>query len=77
METSGFSDTQLDVRDAIAKVCSNFPDVSWDSCIREAFVEYFYCRNIGHSMMSQENIPMNCTQLWQKMVGLGLPFQKN
>ena len=28
METSGFSDTQLQVREAIAKICSNFPDVS-------------------------------------------------
>jgi acyl-CoA dehydrogenase len=27
METSGFSDTQLQVREAIAKICSNFPDV--------------------------------------------------
>jgi len=29
METSGFSDTQLTVRDAIAKICSNFPDDYW------------------------------------------------
>lgn len=28
METSGFSETQLEVRDAISKICSNFPDVS-------------------------------------------------
>lgn len=28
MEISGFSDTQLQVRDAISKICSNFPDVS-------------------------------------------------
>lgn len=27
METSGFSETQLQVREAIAKICSNFPDV--------------------------------------------------
>lgn len=33
METSGFSETQLDVREAIAKICSNFPDVRWDSSI--------------------------------------------
>ena len=31
METSGFSDTQLQVREAIAKICSNFPDVCLDS----------------------------------------------
>lgn len=30
METSGFSETQLQVREAIAKICSNFPDVSRD-----------------------------------------------
>ncbi|EPE31386.1 Acyl-CoA dehydrogenase NM [Glarea lozoyensis ATCC 20868] len=29
METSGFSDTQLQVREAIAKICSNFPDDYW------------------------------------------------
>ncbi|TVY41708.1 Acyl-CoA dehydrogenase [Lachnellula occidentalis] len=29
METSGFSDTQLQVRDAIGKICSNFPDDYW------------------------------------------------
>jgi acyl-CoA dehydrogenase len=29
METSGFSDTQLQVREAIAKICSNFPDEYW------------------------------------------------
>ena len=29
METSGFSDTQLTVRDAIAKISSNFPDDYW------------------------------------------------
>jgi len=28
METSGFSDTQLEVREAIFKICSNFSDVS-------------------------------------------------
>lgn len=27
METSGFSDTQLEVREAIAKICSKYPDV--------------------------------------------------
>jgi acyl-CoA dehydrogenase len=27
METSGFSDTQLEVREAIAKICSRYPDV--------------------------------------------------
>ncbi|KAF2169442.1 hypothetical protein M409DRAFT_20661 [Zasmidium cellare ATCC 36951] len=29
METSGFSEEQLTVRDAIAKICSNFPDDYW------------------------------------------------
>ncbi|MCJ1244860.1 hypothetical protein MMC30_002061 [Trapelia coarctata] len=29
MELSGFSDEQLDVREAIAKICSNFPDDYW------------------------------------------------
>jgi len=29
MELSGFSEGQLDVREAIAKVCSNFPDDYW------------------------------------------------
>ncbi|RDL33817.1 uncharacterized protein BP5553_08185 [Venustampulla echinocandica] len=29
METSGFSDTQLQVREAIGKICSNFPDEYW------------------------------------------------
>lgn len=29
MELSGFSEEQLDVREAIAKICSNFPDEYW------------------------------------------------
>ncbi|KAF7901122.1 hypothetical protein EAF00_003343 [Botryotinia globosa] len=29
METSGFSDTQLEVREAIAKICSKYPDEYW------------------------------------------------
>ncbi|TVY68910.1 Acyl-CoA dehydrogenase fadE12 [Lachnellula suecica] len=29
METTGFSETQLQVREAIAKICSNFPDEYW------------------------------------------------
>ena len=29
METSGFSQVQLEVRDSIAKICSNFPDEYW------------------------------------------------
>ena len=29
MELSGFSDQQLEVRDAISKICSNFPDDYW------------------------------------------------
>lgn len=27
METSGFTETQLDVREAIQKICVNYPDV--------------------------------------------------
>lgn len=27
METSGFSDMQLEVREAITKICSKYPDV--------------------------------------------------
>lgn len=43
METSGFSDTQLQVREAIAKICSNFPDVSSDdSDLDRSFVECFF-----------------------------------
>ena len=30
METSGFSDTQLQVREAISKICSKYPNVSSD-----------------------------------------------
>ena len=29
MELSGFSETQLDVRESIEKICSNFPDEYW------------------------------------------------
>ena len=29
METSGFSQVQLEVRDSVAKICSNFPDDYW------------------------------------------------
>lgn len=32
MEMSGFSETQLDVREAISKICSNFTDVTASSC---------------------------------------------
>ena len=32
METSGFTEEQMTVRDAILKICSNFPDEYWMEC---------------------------------------------
>src|ERR1700710_2291708 len=75
METSGFSDTQLQVREAIAKICSNFPDVSSNDCdFNDGFVEKFSFRNIGQPMMNQGNILMNYMLPLRKMGGLALHF---
>jgi len=67
METSGFSDTQMQVREAIAKICSNFPDVS--AWIQWTRIHVEYSRNTGQNMMSLENIHMNYILHWQKMDG--------
>jgi acyl-CoA dehydrogenase len=40
METSGFSDTQLQVREAIGKICSNFPDVSSEAYHSEPGIDF-------------------------------------
>ncbi|KAJ3489744.1 hypothetical protein NLJ89_g11498 [Agrocybe chaxingu] len=32
VETTGFTDTQLTVRDAISQVCSSFPNTYWQEC---------------------------------------------
>jgi hypothetical protein len=76
METSGFSDTQLQVREAIAKICSDFPDVSIPSSNPGVNILIFDCRITGQLVMSRGNIPMNCTPLYPRMVGLALPYQK-
>lgn len=78
METSGFSDTQLQVREAIAKICSNFPDVSlgyWPFMCEQGLKLVF--RNIGLHMMNRESILMNYIEHYQKMVGLVLLFRKS
>jgi hypothetical protein len=82
METSGFSDTQLQVREAIAKICSNFPDVSsgyWLFTYEQGLklVFFFFFRNIGLHMMSRESILMNYIEHYPKMVGLVLLFPKS
>jgi hypothetical protein len=76
METSGFSDTQLQVREAIGKICTNFPDVSryqileWNELLKTTQ------RNTGRHMMSLESTLMNYMLLCLKMVGLGLLYPK-
>lgn len=57
MEMSGFTAEQLDVREAVSKICSNYPDV----CLTgsgEYHHQLTMTRNTGRSMMSPENIPM-------------------
>ena len=49
METSCFSETQLTVRDAIAKICSNFPDVL-DLTVIYGYNAEITFRNIGQNM---------------------------
>ena len=70
METSGFSDTQLQVREAVAKICSNFPDVCALAVDEHAFLKHN--RNTGQHTMSLGSILMNFTLLLQSMAGLAL-----
>lgn len=73
------------VRDAIAKICSQFSDVRreipeisslyytlLDSCKRVTSKAESTCkRNTGQSMTNPGNIHMSCIRLWQRMAGLG------
>ena len=76
METSGFSEEQLTVRDAIFKICENFPDVGVFSRARSIVtVRLRERRDIGLNEMKPRNILMSSMQPWQKMVGLALLYQ--
>lgn len=77
METSGFTDTQLQVRDAIAKICSNFPEVMFPICRLLIPSNSVYSRNTGLSTTILANILMNFTLLWPKMAGLELLSRKS
>lgn len=74
METSGFTETQLQVREAVAKICSNFPDVCVLAVNKHAFLTQN--RNTGQHMMNPENTLMNFTLLSQSMAGLALLSQR-
>jgi len=73
METSGFSEIQLSVREAIAKICSNFPDVSRKRQDRKLSLKTWY-RITGRLMMNRESILMSYIELCRKMDGLALHY---
>jgi hypothetical protein len=80
MELSCFSEEQLTVRDAIGKICSNFPDVCmspWILQLRFAVCVSPWSRNTGPSVMSRANIPMSFTLPYPRMVGLGSRYPKS
>ena len=84
MELSCFSSEQLMVRDAISKICANFPDVrphpllptlfvcSWGNSERRADRLSLFRRNTGLHATSPVSIRTNYTLHWRKMDGLGL-----
>ena len=73
METSGFSEIQLSVREAIAKICSNFPDVSRKRQDRKISFKTWY-RSTGRLVMNRESILMSYIELCRKMDGLALRY---
>jgi hypothetical protein len=72
METSGFSETQLEVRRAIAKICEKFPEASrsWQPW-HPNYSLTMSCRNIGLSATRQEHILANYMLHLQRTDGLG------
>lgn len=76
METSGFTEEQLTVREAIQKICSNFPDVRPGSSLKPDEALIVETRNIGLNMMKMPSIRTSSTLLCPRMDGLGLPFLK-
>jgi len=76
METSGFSDTQLQVREAVGKICSNFPDASHSPRIH-TFKSITGNRNTGPNMMNSASILMSFMRPLLRMDGLALLCKKN
>lgn len=77
MEMSGFTEEQLTVREAIQKICSNFPNVCLDSGDFHHLTRVLTSfRTTGRSMIRRGSILMSCTQLCRRMVGLELLCQK-
>jgi hypothetical protein len=58
METSGFTAEQLDVREAVSKICSKYPDVG--TVILRESSPLTPSRNTGLYVTKQENIRMSC-----------------
>jgi hypothetical protein len=76
MEMSGFTPEQLDVRTAISKICSKYPNVRM-VCTLLFVLELTIARNIGHSMMNLASILTTCTPISLQMVGLGSLYLKS
>lgn len=80
METSGFTEEQLSVREAVQKICSNFSDV-----MPRAISDYppeehrlmLVSRTIGSNTTRLRHIHMSCTLPWLKTVGLALRCRGN
>lgn len=54
MEMSGFSETHVQVREAVGKICEDFPDVS---SFLALFVFFFFCFFLR--LLSESGPPLN------------------
>lgn len=69
MDTSNLTSTQLEVREAIQKICSDFPDVRLPYSPSVHSFANSKSRTIGLPAMSTKSIPVNFTPPLQKMAG--------
>lgn len=74
MDTSIFTENQLMVKDAISKICSQFPDVrrfnGRGTMSQSELISSD--RNTGLNVMRPGSIPMNSMPSWPRLGGLGL-----
>ena len=62
MEMSGFTQEQLDVREAISKICANYPDACFHTFICN-HKQLTVNRNIGWSMTNRASTRMIYTEI--------------
>jgi hypothetical protein len=75
MEVSGFTQGQLDVREAVSKICSQYPDVGTPCPSFANPIDPD--RNIGWNGITPESIRTNYIEISQETGGLALHYPKS